>query len=137
MLSADTEERVQVVTNLNMQPSHQYNPYHLSSVNHGYDENNRGVRQFDSSQSNTNTKNTDYYFYLRRISSFWYEYLPSLYKNYQDRTGRASSEQDRFAEGKNIFIITQVDTWHKSVVDKLIKFSLKYINFKTEHLFSN
>ncbi|CRK88856.1 CLUMA_CG002554, isoform A [Clunio marinus] len=91
MLSADTEEKIQVVSN------HQFNPYDLSNVNHGYEEPNRMSRQFDSVVSNV-AKNTDYYFYLRRIYSFWYEYLPSLYKNYQDRTGRSSSEQDRYLE---------------------------------------
>ena len=92
MLLADTEERLQVVSNSQVTISQTFNPYHLSSVNNGYEENNRVSRNFD-----TNTgvaKNTDYYFYLRRIYSFWYEYLPSIYKNYQDRTGRASSEQE-------------------------------------------
>lgn len=100
LLSVDTEERLQVVvSNLQTPPSYQHNPYHLSSINHGYDKSTRGV-QYDASQGNAGTKNTDYYFYLRRIYSFWYEYLPSLYRNYVDRTGRASSEQDRFSEGK-------------------------------------
>lgn len=112
MLTSDTEEKLQVVSNGNTATSHQYNPYHLSSINHGYDDNannnnNRGTARatFDASQNYNNVaKNTDYYFYLRRIYSFWYEYLPGLYKNYQDRTGRSSSEQDRFSEGKKNLI---------------------------------
>lgn len=106
MLSSDTEEKIQIVSSVNTAPtSYQYNPYHLSSINHGYDENNRASRTtYDPSQNNNNNnnnvvKNTDYYFYMRRIYSFWYEYLPNLYKNYQDRTGRASTEQDRYSEG--------------------------------------
>lgn len=105
MLSADTEEKIQVVSSVNSPPtSYQNNPYHLSNVNHGYDENNRGSRlSFDTDTTQSNVaKNTDYYFYLRRIYSFWYEYLPSLYRNYQDRSGRASTEQDRYAEGEKI-----------------------------------
>lgn len=108
MLSSDTEEKIQIVSNVNTAPtSYQYNPYHLSTINHGYDENNRAPRtSFDpNNQNNYNVaKNTDYYFYLRRIYSFWYEYVPSLYKNYQDRTGRASTEQDRYSEGEKFMI---------------------------------
>lgn len=106
MLSSDTEEKFQIVSNINTaSTSYQNNPYHLSNVNHGYDENNRASRTSssfaDTTQSNV-AKNTDYYFYLRRIYSFWYEYLPGLYRNYQDRTGRASTEQDRYSEGTSI-----------------------------------
>lgn len=97
MLSTDTEERIQVVSSSLPATSQQFNPYHLSNVNNGYEENNRISRNFDTSTTNA-AKNTDYYFYMRRIYSFWYEYLPSLYKNYQDRTGRSSSEQDQFLE---------------------------------------
>lgn len=113
MLSADTEEKIHVVSNINSEPtSYQYNPYHLSNVNHGYDENNQASRvSFSDATTTDAAKNTEYYFYLRRIYSFWYEYLPNLYKNYQDRTGRSSTEQDRYSEGyyflfsyKKIFI---------------------------------
>lgn len=97
MLATDTEERIQVVSSAFPANSNQFNPYHLSNVNHGYEEKNRVSRNFDTSTTNA-AKNTDYYFYLKRIHSFWYEYLPSLYKNYQDRTGRASSEQDKLLE---------------------------------------
>lgn len=97
MLSSDTEERIQVVTSAQPTSSRQFNPYHLSNVNNGYEENNRISRNFDTTPPDV-PKNTDYYFYLRRIYSFWYEYLPSIYKNYQDRTGRSSSEQDKFLE---------------------------------------
>lgn len=97
MLSADTEERIQIVSSSHATLSQQYNPYHLSNVNNGYEERSRMSRQYDTTTAST-AKNTDYYFYLRRIYAFWYEYLPSLYKNYQDRTGRASSEQDRYLE---------------------------------------
>lgn len=108
MLSSDTEEKFQIVSNINTaSTSYQNNPYHLSNVNHGYDENNRASRTSssfaDTTQSNV-AKNTDYYFYLRRIYSFWYEYLPGLYRNYQDRTGRASTEQDRYSEGTSILL---------------------------------
>jgi hypothetical protein len=107
MMSADTEERIQVVSRV--QPStssHQYNPYHLSTVNNGHEENNRYPRQFDTTTAVA--KNTDYYFYLRRIYSFWYEYLPSIYRNYQDRTGRASTEQDKFQENGEVLGILWV-----------------------------
>ena len=99
MLSADTEERVQVVSSSATIKRQQVNlnPYHLSNINNGYEENNRISRNFDVSTTNA-AKNTDYYFYLRRIYSFWYEYLPSLYKNYQDRTGRSSTEQETLLE---------------------------------------
>jgi hypothetical protein len=96
-MSSDTEERVHVVTSSHQSTNHQFNPYHLSNVNNGHEENSRIARQFDTSTTAA-AKNTDYYFYLRRIYSFWYEYLPSIYKNYQDRTGRASSEQDKLLE---------------------------------------
>jgi hypothetical protein len=98
MLSSDTEERVQVVSSAHSTTSHQFNPYHLSNVNNGYEESNRISRNFDTTAASNVAKNTDYYFYLRRIYSFWYEYLPSIYKNYQDRTGRSSSEQDKYLE---------------------------------------
>lgn len=98
MLTADTEERIQVVvSSAHPVATQQFNPYHLSNINNGYEEGHRISRQFDVPAPNV-AKNTDYYFYLRRIYSFWYEYLPSLYKNYQDRTGRASSEQDKLLE---------------------------------------
>lgn len=102
MLSSDTEEKIQIVSNINTaSTSYQYNPYHLSTINHGYDDNNRASRtSYDPNQNSNSAKNTDYYFYLRRIYSFWYEYLPSLYKNYQERSGRASTEQDRYSEGE-------------------------------------
>lgn len=100
MLSSDTEERVQVVSS-SVTIQRQLNPYHLSNVNNGHEENNRISRNFDVSTTNA-AKNTDYYFYLRRIYSFWYEYLPSLYKNYQDRTGRSSSEQETLLENGSI-----------------------------------
>ena len=96
-MSSDTEERIQVVSSVHPATSQQHNPYHLSNINNGYEENSRYPRQFDTSTTAA-AKNTDYYFYLRRIYSFWYEYLPSLYKNYQDRTGRSSTEQDKFLE---------------------------------------
>ncbi len=103
MLSSDTEEKIQIVSSVsNVQNSYQYNPYHLSSINHGYDESRATRAPYDpSSQSGNNNvaKNTDYYFYMRRIYSFWYEYLPTLYKNYQERTGRSSSDSSRYAEG--------------------------------------
>jgi hypothetical protein len=100
MLSIDTEERLQVVSSANPHTAseQQYNPYLLSTVNHGYEDNNRASRTFDGTQTNV-AKNTDYYFYLRRIYSFWYEYLPSLYKYSQDRVGRSKEEQDRYSEG--------------------------------------
>lgn len=97
MLSSDTEERIQVVSSSQPASGHQFNPYHLSNINNGYEENNRISRNFDTSTTST-AKNTDYYFYMRRIYSFWYEYLPSLYKNYQDRTGRSSSEHEKYLE---------------------------------------
>lgn len=92
------QETVQIVTSNSIQPM---NPYHLSNVNSGsQDENVRRSRNFSAPEDVA--KNTDYYFYLKRIYSFWYEYLPGLYKNYQDRTGRSSTEQDKFSEnGKN------------------------------------
>lgn len=102
MMTSDTEERIQVVSSSLPAVSQAFNPYHLSNVNNGYEENNRVSRNFDTSTTGA-AKNTDYYFYLRRIYSFWYEYLPSLYKNYQDRTGRSSSEQDQLLEsGKKV-----------------------------------
>lgn len=106
MLSSDTEERIVVVSSSHPSSAQAFNPYHLSSVNNGYEENNRISRQFDTSATNI-AKNTDYYFYLRRIYSFWYEYLPSLYKNYQDRTGRSSSEQDKLLENGEMLEIIQ------------------------------
>lgn len=103
MLSSDTEAKPEIVYSSSTIQRQQYNPYHLSNVNNGYEENNRISRNFDVSTTNA-AKNTDYYFYLRRIYSFWYEYLPSLYKNYQDRTGRSSSEQETLLENGRIVI---------------------------------
>lgn len=97
LLASETEERIQVVSSSNPAINQPLNPYHLSNVNYGAeDENNRISRNFNVSMNVT--KNTDYYFYLKRIYAFWYEYLPSLYKNYQDRTGRASLEHDKYLE---------------------------------------
>lgn len=69
--------------------SSRMNPYHLSNINNGFDENNRVSRNF-AIQNTSSNKNEEYYFYLRRIYSFWYEFLPSLNKNYEDQSVKIS-----------------------------------------------
>jgi hypothetical protein len=92
-MNTENEERI-VVASTSQGSGHFSNPYHLSNVNNGFEENNRISRNFDTSNA-VATKNEDYYFYLRRIYSFWYEFLPSLYKNY-DEQKKAS---DKLSEG--------------------------------------
>lgn len=83
MMNTENEDRV-VVASTSTGTNQYSNPYHLSNINNGFEENNRISRNFDTSTV-TSTKNEDYYFYLRRVYSFWYEFLPSLYKNYEDQ----------------------------------------------------
>lgn len=97
LLSNDKEESFQVVSSARSSSTHALNPYHLSSLNNGFEQDQR-ISINSESLSAPVAKNTDYYFYMRRVYSFWYEYLPSLYKNYQDRTGRSSSDQDKYYE---------------------------------------
>jgi len=104
LLTAETELSVAASSHPTM--SQPYNPYDLSSGSYGqYDDTSSRVsRQFNSSLNVA--RNTDYYFYLRRTYSFWFDYLPGLYKNYQDRSGRASSEQDRLLENGELRLKT-------------------------------
>ena len=79
----------QIVSSIDM------NPFHLSTVNLGKDENGKRSKSFSSGEENT--KNTDYFFYLKNIFLFWNVYLPKL-QNHHDRS---FDQSQRFIEGGN------------------------------------
>lgn len=91
MLTSDApiDEEEQIVSSIDL------NPYHLSNVNLGKDENTKRPKSLSSGEEIS--KNTDYFFYLKNIFLFWNVYLPKL----QNDRDKSSDPSQRYSENGN------------------------------------
>lgn len=102
MMDTEDEDRSLGQISASSTLSRDMNPYHLSNVNNGFEENERVPRNF-AIQNSSSTKHEEYYFYLRRIHSFWYEFLPSLNRNHDDESVKISESYTKGELNKNFF----------------------------------
>lgn len=107
MMDTENEERSLGQISSSVVSNYDMNPYHLSNINNGFDENNRIARNFAIQNSSSN-KNEEYYFYLRRIYSFWYEFLPSLNKNYEDQSVKISESYTKGSSFKTEYELSLI-----------------------------